>query len=132
MKETRGSFRPQPEPVVRQPYFRKGAFIASIIFLGLALTKLSIFIGVLIAVLGNSSDAHVLINVFSTIAMVVYFWITAIFSCITSWIGFCFGNSARSYTPSKKLKIATNVVTFSNLGVVIMTAIPTILWLIFG
>jgi hypothetical protein len=132
MKETRGSFRPKQETVVYQPYFRKGSFIASIIFLGLALTKLAMFIGVLIHVINKSADTNMIVHITSTIAMVVYFWITAIFSCLTSWMGFCFGNSARSYTPTKKLKIATNIVTFSNLGVVIFTAIPTILWLIFG
>ena len=132
MEQTRGSFR---EEIV-QPIkvYKKGSFITSIVFLSFALIKLICFCSIALSLVhsGAISWDMPILAILSTLGIVVYAWITNIFVCITSFIGFCFGNASRHFLPTKKMAIAANIITFTNLGLTLLTAIPTLLTIIFG
>jgi hypothetical protein len=136
MEQTRGSFR-EPKETVCVTGYKTGSFITSIVFLCMSLIVITVFLCIFIGFASkgapeNENIWHTIGFVLSSIGMLFYGYFTAVFAGVSSLIGFCFGRSAINRLKTKAMNLWAKISTYTNLVIVILTAIPTFCWMLFG
>ena len=121
----------------KRPKYRTGRFIASSVCLIITLFFILIFVDLMITINleAKAEKPDVSISAVAIVSLYIVFSGILLFSTAltSSFFGFCLGYSSINYLPTKKLSVWAKVVTYANLVIAILSAIPALyfIWLLF-